>query len=174
MMPHSMLSPNVLHELMESARAAPPGPLVEVGVYKGGSAAALAQVAREQKRELYLFDTFTGIPYQDAKRDFHKVGDFADTSLEEVRRAIPEAICIAGVFPETLPGHVVGVALAHIDCDQYESIVSACAALEPRMVRGGMMVFDDYDVLPGAREAVDELYGDCVEISVQGKARVRF
>jgi hypothetical protein len=42
------------------------------------------------------------------------------------------------------------------------------------MVLGGVMVFDDYDVLPGARRAVDELFGKSVELSAEGKARVRF
>lgn len=171
---YSLISPNVRHELMETARAAPPGALVEVGVYRGGSAESLAQVASEQGRALYLFDTFTGIPHQDPTHDFHKVGDFGDTSLEMVQACLPNAICIAGVFPDTLPDELTGVAVAHIDCDQYESVRAAAAALEPRMARGGVMVFDDYDVLPGARDAVDELFGSLVEISIQGKARVRF
>lgn len=174
MTPQSLLSPNILNELMEEARRSPSGVFVEVGVYKGGSAAALAQVAREQNRGLFLFDTFHGIPYQDAEKDFHKVGDFSDTSLAEVQRAIPEAQCFAGIFPETLPADLERVALAHIDCDQYESVRASAAALEPRMVPGSVMVFDDYDVLPGARQAVRELFGDRIEISPQGKARVRF
>jgi hypothetical protein len=174
MTPQSMLSPNVLNELMETARSAPPGPLVEVGVYKGGSASHLAQVAREHGRELWLFDTFEGIPFQDPEIDFHKVGDFSDTSLESVRNAIPEAICVAGIFPGTLPGFLTGIALAHIDCDQYASIRQSALSLGPRMVKGGLMVFDDYDVLPGAKQAVDELFDDRVTISAQGKARVRF
>lgn len=171
---YSLISPNVRHELMETARAAPPGALVEVGVYRGGSAESLAQVANEQGRALYLFDTFTGIPHQDPTRDFHKVGDFGDTSLEMVQACLPNAICIAGVFPDTLPDELTGVAVAHIDCDQYESVRASAAALAPRMVRGGTMVFDDYDVLDGARQAVDELFGPFVEISAQGKARVSF
>jgi predicted O-methyltransferase YrrM len=174
MIPQSMLSPNVLHELMETARATPPGPLVEIGVYKGGSAAHLAQVAREQGRELWLFDTFEGIPFQDPARDFHKVGDFSDTSLEAVRAALPDAICVPGIFPSTLPGKLDGVALAHIDCDQYDSVRQSALSLGPRMAAGGVMVFDDYDVLQGARQAVDELFGDRVRISAQGKARVSF
>lgn len=174
MMPQSLLSPNVLNELMETARAAPAGPLVEIGVYKGGSAAHLAQVAREQNRELWLFDTFNGIPFRDPERDFHKVGDFADTSLENVRLALPDAICVAGIFPGTLPGFLTGVAFAHIDCDQYDSIRQSALAIGPRMACGGVMVFDDYDVLDGARMAVDELFGDRVLISKQGKARVMF
>lgn len=171
---YSLISPNVRHELMETARAAPPGPLVEVGVYRGGSAENLMQVANEQGRDLYLFDTFTGIPYQDPDRDAHKVGDFGDTSLKMVQACLPNAICIAGIFPGTLPDDLNGVAIAHIDCDQYESVRSSAAALAPRMVSGGMMIFDDYDCLDGARQAVDELFGDRVVISGQGKARVVF
>jgi O-methyltransferase len=170
----SLIRPNALHELMETARAAPAGMLVEVGVYQGGSAAALAQVAREQGRKLYLFDTFAGMPHADPGVDRHMVGEFADTSVERVRAAIPEAVCIPGVFPQTLPAWVDGVALAHIDCDQYRSVQESARALAPRMVPGGVMVFDDYDVLPGARRAVDELFGKSVELSAEGKARVRF
>lgn len=173
MNPQSLIAPNVLHELMETARAAPAGDLVEVGVYKGGSAASLAQVAREQKRRLFLFDTFAGIPYADAD-DFHRAGDFGDTCVEAVRAAIPDAIVVAGVFPQSLPADVGPVAVAHIDCDQYRSVIESARALAPLMAPGGVMVFDDYNVLVGARRAVDEIFADRIVISPEGKARVFF
>ena len=173
MNPASLIRPDALAELMETARAAPAGDLVEVGVYQGGSALALAEVAREQGRRLFLFDTFTGIPYA-GWHDRHVPGDFADTSLEAVTALIPWAEVVPGVFPTTLHEGVGTIALAHVDCDQYESVRACCEALAPRMAPGGVMVFDDYDVLPGARLAVDECYNGRVEISRQGKARVRF
>jgi hypothetical protein len=174
MTPQSLISANALNELKQEAFDTPAGCFVEVGVYKGGSAAVLADVARVQARSLWLFDTFTGIPHADPGCDVHKVGDFGDASLEEVKRAIPDAVCIAGIFPGTLPDDLPPVAFAHLDCDQFESVHAAALALEPYMVSGGVMVFDDYDVLPGARLAVEELFAGRIEISAQGKARVRF
>lgn len=164
----------MLVELVHTARDCPPGDFVEVGVYKGGTAAALAGVAREQGRRIFLFDTFKGIPHANAAIDHHRVGDFADTSLQAVQSAIPDAVFKAGTFPKTLDGDVKQIALAHVDCDQYASVKACCKHLAPLMVPGGVMVFDDYDVLPGAKCAVDEAFGDRVKISKAGKARVTF
>src|SRR5262245_1407026 len=172
--PVSVIRPDVLNELGQTARACPPGDLVEVGVYRGGSAAVLARVAREQGRRLILFDTFEGIPLA-GEFDHHKVGDFGDTSLEHVRAAIPDAEFVVGVFPESMRGvKFVPVALAHIDCDQYETIKACCEIFPVFMANGGVMIFDDYDVLWGARKAVNEAFNDRVQISAQGKARVWF
>jgi O-methyltransferase len=175
MNPASLIAPNILHELLETARAAPPGDFVEVGVYQGGSAAYLAEAARESGRRLFLFDTFAGIPHANPEQgDAHKVGDFCDTSPDAVRAAIPEAIIRVGVFPDTLTDDVGPIALAHIDCDQFQSVRDCCIELAPRMVAGGVMIFDDYDCLEGARHAVDACFGERVEKSAEGKARVYF
>jgi len=174
MMPASVIAQDTLNELIETARVCPPGDFVEVGVYKGGSAARLAEVAKEQHRRLFLFDTFCGIPHADPTVDHHKVGDFNDTSLREVQAALPDAICIPGVFPGTLPAELISIALAHIDCDQYRSVFDCCFMLAPRMVSGGVMVFDDYDCIPGAAKAVTECFNDRVVMSARGKARVYF
>lgn len=172
--PSSLIRPDALNELAESARKAPAGDLVEVGVYKGGSAAVLMTVAKEQGRRLFLFDTFTGIPVRDSGRDLHAVGDFGDTSVDDVRAALPDAVIVQGIFPWTLTADVGPVAFAHVDVDQYQSTLLTCRALEPLMVPGGLMVFDDYDVLDGAKQAVDQVFPGRVEMSLQGKARVRF
>jgi O-methyltransferase len=174
MRPPSVIPPRVMKELADSARGAPEGDFVEVGVYKGGSAAALAEVAREQGRRLFLFDTFCGIPFQDPQRDRHKVGDFGDTSLEAVQRAIPDAICVKGIFPQSMIDGIGPIALAHIDCDQYQSVRDCCLTLAPLMRDGGIMIFDDCDALPGAAAAVREVFAERIEVSAQGKTRVRF
>ena len=173
--PQSVIAADNVHELAEAARMTPKGDIVEVGVYKGGSAAALAHVAREQGRRLFLFDTFTGIPVANpARGDVHAIGDFADTSVEAVRAAIPDAFICVGIFPCTLTEGVGPIAFAHIDCDQYDSVRSCCLKLGPLMAPGGLMVFDDYDSLAGARAAVDECFPGRVVLSQRGKARVVF
>lgn len=154
------------------ASASPPGCLVEVGVYKGGSAWHLAKIAAIQNRTLHLFDTFSGIPFSD-EVDNHHEGDFADTSLVAVRAAIPDAVFHVGEFPATLPDDLVGIAFVHVDCDQYRSTQDAIACLFPRIVVRGVMLFDDYDCTRGATLAVQEAFGNAVERTTMGRAYVR-
>lgn len=151
----------------------PPGCFVEVGVYKGGSAWHLAQVARKQRRALYLYDTFTGIPCK-GEFDSHQVGDFADTSARAVRDAIPDAIVVEGVFPASAI-QMPAVAFAHIDADQYQSVLESARFLSGCIVPGGLIWFDDYNCLPGAQRAVDELFEGRVRTApISHKAYVRF
>ena len=65
-----------------------PGNIVECGVYRGGTATMLANLTADKTpyKKLLLFDTFTGIPCSDANYDSHKVGDFHDTNLEDVKK----------------------------------------------------------------------------------------
>lgn len=176
--PVSVVPPYVVASLLEIAETAPEGGcFVEVGVYRGGTAFHLAKIARSTGRGLFLFDTFEGIPYRNAEKgDAHKVGDFNDTSYEEVVEAIPDAVVVKGVFPDTMQCvNLPPVAFAHIDADQYDSIVNAMKALSPHMMKGGIVVFDDYGCLEGATRAVLDLYGeDRIELTSVGKAMVRY
>lgn len=141
--------------------AAIPGALAEVGVYRGGTARLLAQIRPD--RPLYLFDTFAGMPATDARHDFHHAGDFADTSLEQVRGfvAAKNVVFRPGVFPDSAAGlEAERFSPVHVDCDIYMSVRACCEWFYPRMNPGGVMVFDDYGYrsCPGAREAVDEFF----------------
>ncbi|MBA0088166.1 MAG: class I SAM-dependent methyltransferase [Acidobacteria bacterium Pan2503] len=173
--PESLISASVLREMAALARQTPPGALVEVGVYRGGSAMWLSELAHEQMRELYLFDTFTGIPYKTHPDDAHNVGDFSDGLTHEQAIALfPEAFVVAGVFPNSAVGlNLDHVAFAHLDVDQYKSYCDAIAFLYSRMIDGGIMWFDDYDCLPGAKHAVDERLGS-PRIAPCGKRYWRF
>lgn len=158
MQPESEVGSETRLWLEGMAAKAPAGCFVEVGVYKGGTAWHLAKVARAQGRPLFLYDTFCGMPFSD-EGDSHKVGDFGATSLEMVQKAIPDAICVPGVFPASLVD-MPPVAFAHIDCDQFRSITDCVRELFfKRMVPGGIMVFDDYPFLPAAVRAVEGIFG---------------
>jgi O-methyltransferase len=172
--PASAVNPIVTAGLVKTASESPQGCFVEVGVHKGGTAWHLAKCAEEQGREIYLFDTFTGIPYK-GEFDSHVVGDFSDTSLEEVQKIIPYAKITQGIFPQSAEGlDLPDVAFVHLDCDQYQSIKEAALFLSPKMVKGGIMWFDDYGCLEGANRAVDELFAGRLEGSPVGKVFVRF
>ena len=172
--PFSHVAPAFIDELVTAARHAPEGDFVEVGVYRGGSAWHLGMVAEEQNRKLYLFDTFEGMPFQHPSLDTHPVGAFSDTSIENVKKLVPHAIIVKGVFPETMIDEIKTIALAHVDVDQYESTKSCCTVLAPRMAPGGLMIFDDYEFHEGCRQAVQEAFGQKLEFSPRRKARVRF
>jgi O-methyltransferase len=168
----SAISLDVLKTIKYVASQTPHGCFVEVGVWKGGSAYVLGMVAEEQGRNLYLYDTFEGMPYADPW-DVHKVGDFSDTSLEAVAALIPHAIITKGVFPESAHPDMRKVAFAHIDCDQYRAIKESVEYLRPLMVEGGLMWFDDYGAIPASTRAVDEIFGDRI-VKVASKAVVVF
>jgi radical SAM superfamily enzyme YgiQ (UPF0313 family)/2-polyprenyl-3-methyl-5-hydroxy-6-metoxy-1,4-benzoquinol methylase len=140
------------------------GDVAEIGVYKGGTARLLSLALRQSGKTIHLFDTFEGMPSTDPDRDAHHKGDFSDTSLESVKRSLEGCTNVGfypGFFPATAPP-VAGLrfSLAHIDVDIYRSVLDCCEFFYPRMVQGGIMVFDDYgfESCPGAKAAVDEFF----------------
>ncbi len=166
MKPESLLSQDkleVIRELAESARQLP-GAAAEVGVYKGGSAHLIASTLPDKK--VYLFDTFTGMPFQ-GETDLHQVGEFADTSLVSVLLALTglnNVVLLPGIFPDET-GHVVALqsfCFVHLDADQYRSTADALRFFYPRLEPGGFIVFDDYGWrnCPGVKTAVDEFFAE--------------
>ena len=156
----SLIHKHILDAMKELARTTPKsGIIVEVGVYQGGSAVELMGIAKERKQELWLFDTFSGMP-EAGPEDYHKVGDFSSCSYEAVCALLPEARIFKGFFPATW--HAIPekkrISFAHVDCDQYESISQCVKIFKPLLLPGGVMWFDDYgyEWLPGAQKAVDE------------------
>jgi O-methyltransferase len=148
------------------------GEFWECGVYKGGTAMLLKQVLADcdQPRVLRLFDTFEGLPDADPGRDFHRRGQFADTSQAEVAARVGgrEFVHIhAGRIPATFAGlSDARIAFAHVDVDLYESVRDCCEFIYPRLSPGAVMIFDDYGrrFCPGARKAVDEYFEDKPEV----------
>lgn len=138
------------------------GSVVECGVYRGGTALLLAELCGggAAAARLHLFDTFEGMPVSDPRYDAYEVGSFRDTSLEAVRGLLVghDACFHPGRIPETFVDLPEEIAFAHVDVDQYESVAACIEAIHPRLVRGGVILFDDYGFpgCYGARVAVDE------------------
>jgi hypothetical protein len=158
-----LMSNEALEALIQTAARTPPGAFVEIGVYQGGSAERLSNLAELQRRPIYLYDTFTGIPYQDAI-DKHRVGEFSDTDEMLVRARCPNAAVIAGCFPESAI-LMEPIAFAHLDCDQYRAHAESIDYLLPLMVKGGIMWFDDVPWLEGATQAVMERFSDRLQMA---------
>lgn len=160
-----------------------PGAFVECGVWRGGSTMAAALTFLEggdTSRDLWLFDTFEGMPPPqdiDVKWD----GTSAQTLLathprntddyiwalapiEAVRTNLastgyPEERwhLIPGRVEDTIPGQAPEtIALLRLDTDWYESTKHELEHLYSRVVPGGVIIIDDYGWYRGSRQAVDE------------------
>ena len=149
------------------------GDFVELGVYKGSTAAVLARHARRLKRHLYLLDTYEGFDERDfTGPDAGRTRGFADTSLEAVRARVGEEATrfVKGYFPQTageLPADG-RYCLVHIDTDLYAPIWSGLEYFYPRLTPGGFLIVHDYGSLAwaGAEKAVDAFFADKPECVV--------
>lgn len=156
------------HYAREAARRWPDAPMAECGVYTGGTAELIGASGPSM---LHLFDSFVGMPGEAVPtRDYHVEGDFSDTSVEEVRRRLTGMDCEfhIGFMPATFAevAEVTGYSLVHVDVDIYTSVRDCIEWFWPRLVSGGVIVFDDYGFYPyreAARRAVDEFMGDVPE-----------
>ena len=141
--------------------------MLEVGSYRGGSAAFLARArdAVGSNAALHVVDTFAGHPEAAVgSRDgeAHVPGHFGDTSFEEVRDYLSPFTGLElhrGSFAEVreaLDGE--RFAFAHIDTDLYGPTIGVLDHLVTRMPAGGTIVVDDWasKKCPGVRAATDE------------------
>lgn len=153
------------------------GDMAECGVYRGGTAYLLAQtIARQSARpiQLHLFDTFAGMPATaDSDPSTHRQGDFGDVSLDSVKaylKAFANVCFHPGMIPETFAQQEAGrYSFVHVDVDLYQSVRDCCSFFYPRMVRGGVMIFDDYGFphyRDAAKRAVDEFFRDKQERTI--------
>jgi O-methyltransferase len=161
-----------------------PGAFVECGVAKGGSTMAMAYTLLElgiADKELYLYDTFEGMPEPEdvdrgrfgepagrswrKRRDAEGRSTWINHGLDEVRANLaltlyPEARLhfVKGKVEDTLPAAAPSgvIALLRLDTDWYASTKAELNHLYPKLVRGGVVIIDDYFRWQGARQAVDE------------------
>ncbi|MEO8082690.1 MAG: TylF/MycF/NovP-related O-methyltransferase [Ardenticatenales bacterium] len=171
----TLLCPGKLAVLREQVLATRglAGDVAELGVYRGGSAAVLAHYADGDR--LHLFDTFEGLPATDADGQ-HSAGEFA-AGFEDVAQFLDRPNCFfhVGTFPATARD-AYRYRFAHVDGDTYQTTLAACDYFGPRMVPGGVLVFDDYGwwMTPGVARALNERFPGRVGRASEYQAIVRF
>lgn len=166
--PHTLVSPErawMLLHLMRHALALP-GDFAEFGVFRGGTALLAAEILRDARdaRALHLFDSFAGMPVTSDGEPFSQ-GDFGRTSEAAVRALVAptgaNARFHAGFIPDTFQGvEIPRLAFAHVDVDLYQSVLDSIEFVYPRLVPGGILIFDDYGFpsCTRAREATDRAF----------------
>lgn len=152
---HTLVDIYRCHELWSLAQRtrAVPGALIEIGVWRGGTAAFLcaANATVRPAEKVQLFDTFSGVVKSVEGRDTrYKGGEHADTDASVVAELLASLglnnyETHAGVFPEKTGSCLVeNVRMCHIDVDTYGSAKACLEFVWPKLSPGGMLVFDDY------------------------------
>jgi len=144
------------------------GDVVEFGCYIGTTSVFLARMLMPTDRELYVYDSFAGLPEKHAK-DTSPLGErFIVGELMASKKQFIKNMIQAGVkmpiikkawFSDLTHDDVpTKVAFAFLDGDYYRSVVDPLRLLESCFVPGATIVVDDYGnaALPGAARAVDE------------------
>jgi O-methyltransferase len=153
-----------------------PGDFIEIGVHKGGTAAMLASLIKnDQGRHLHLFDRWGDLPEPTEEDGFRReeyrrdrIADKLkrlrdDPPLERTKHLIEEVLGFPsdrlryypGWYSETFedyPG--TPIAFASIDCDYYESVRDALQFVDRFASLGATIIADDYGSWPGAKTAV--------------------
>lgn len=155
-----------------------PGNIIELGTWHGANLIWMAKLIRLLKpnslTEIYGFDSFEGIKLTAAQDylDPEHLGKYVGN--EELLRDViglyefDEFVhLIVGNIESTLPKFLdnrpeMMFSLVYCDTDLYNSTKVALQRLEERLVRGGIVIFDEFNsaVFPGETMAVREVFGD--------------
>lgn len=167
------------------------GDIVEAGVGRGRSLISIAAVyeifkCRGDKRQIWALDSFEGFP-EPTEKDISKRAPqkgewsmspnnqfkYSDTNLLKIlhltgftKEMLGNINIVPGFFNQTTKNlQTEKIAILHLDGDLYESIKIPLLNLAPKIVNGGIVVIDDFEVIstdreadefPGARLAVNE------------------
>lgn len=157
-----------------------PGDIVECGVWKGGSmmACALTLLAKSERRDLWLFDTFEGMPPptevdidlegRTANEILQRHRFWARASLSEVQKNIEstgypleQVRFVKGRVEDTIPKSAPQqISLLRLDTDWYESTYHELVHLYPRLSPGGVLLIDDYGHWAGSHRATDQYFAE--------------
>lgn len=148
------------------------GILIECGVYKGGSAAALINLGRG----LIICDTFEGLPElgnedmnntvnltkgrflcskKDLKKNFKELG----LSLNGVEMVKGRVELTVEKLSNRLKRENKRIAFLHLDIDLYAGTKICLKYFKPLMADRGIIAVHDYGKIEGINLAVDEMLG---------------
>lgn len=165
------------------------GSIAECGVYMGAGLISWLHFSSilepyNHTRKIIGFDTFAGFPVIDdadvtkGPSEHHKTGGFQTHHAikEEIQRLIdahdknrplghiPKVELVVGDASETIPAYArenkhVMLSLLYLDFDLYQPTKAALEHLLPRVVKGGIVAFDELNCrnFPGETEALLEV-----------------
>ena len=157
-----------------------PGHIVECGVFKGLSLIRFAMFrdlfSYSFSKKIIGFDTFGNYPDTKYKSDkllrdkFIMTAGSQGISKEQLlevlkRNSLDKNVeLIAGDICNTVKAYTKGhpelkISILNLDVDIYEPTVTVLKYLYPRLVKGGVLIMDDYGAFPGETKAIDDYFG---------------
>lgn len=156
-----------------------PGSIIECGVFKGTSLirfATFRNLLNKKSKKIIGFDMFGKFPETGFEKDqklrtkFIKDAGINSISKKQLmqimkRKKLSEKIeLIEGDITLTIPKYVkknpnLKISFLNLDTDIYEPAVTILEYLYPKIVKGGILVLDDYGVFSGETKAVNEYFG---------------
>jgi hypothetical protein len=160
------------------------GDVVECGIGYGNSFFELCCLAylENKGRKIYGFDSFEGFPEpseEDKSPRNPRKGEWNVSTVETIEMLLTEkgkiepsfiksnVRLIKGFFEDSLQKYDgKSIAFLHLDVDLYNSYKVTLEYFWPKVVRGGVVLFDEYkneiDRFPGGCKAIDEFFGDLI------------
>ena len=152
------------------------GDVCEFGIAQGATSALIANEIRGTEKELWLFDSFEGLPMPTGKDilidDIFSLGSIEKYQgtmacgqeqvigrLNSISFPLERVKVVPGFIEKTArnPNLPKKVCFAYVDFDFYEPIKIALELLDSRLPAGGVVIVDDYGFFSeGAQAAVDE------------------
>jgi hypothetical protein len=168
----------IIFQLLESVMALEGG-IAECGVWQGATVIPMGLFLRQHGslKKIRGFDSFEGlddsvqvdVELGGDEEDRKMVGGFSNTSYEKLAARIGQfgladsVQLVKGYFNHTLMQHAgERFCFVHLDCVIYESYKSCIEFFYPRLVKGGIILFDEYGdpPWPGCARAIDEYLAD--------------
>lgn len=151
------------------------GSTAECGVARGTGSALICETLKATYADHefhFAFDSFAGVsePTEvdktaDGKCNWYQ-GKLSHnfSSVKQRLSVFPFCQVVKGWIPNCFDGLIddQSFRFVHIDVDLYEPTRASLEAIYPRLVPGGVIVFDDHGFrnCPGARKAAEEFFGD--------------
>lgn len=158
----------IMRELDATLRREVLGDVVEFGCYVGTTSVHMAARLRETGRQLYLYDSFAGLPEKTGEDQSPAGMQFTAGALQASRKQlihnlkqarVPMPRIVKGWFSDLSARDVPEqIAFAFFDGDYYHSIIDPLRLVTPYFAPGATIIVDDYanEALPGAARALDE------------------
>jgi len=155
------------------------GDICEFGVAQGSTSAFMAYLIRDTSKNIWLFDSFAGLPKPSGKdlliNDTFGLGsieayegkmvcsiNLVKKELADIDFPITRTKIIPGFIEQTIRSAKLPdkICFAYVDFDFYKPIYIALDFLNHTLQRNGFIIIDDYNFFTtGAKTAVDEFMG---------------